>query len=609
MINSETPLELPSASWLVAHRRNALGRLEILSGASGIAQRHRESEAKGTSSHEVFFAGELHAPAAPAGTGIARTLLDLWRLRGERFLRDLRGVFSLVIATGDEVLAVRDPMGIAPLYFAEMKHGEGHLFSDSIGVLRDSGLVAMEIDRVALADHLRERWPDPLETFYSKIRRVPRGHLVRIRGGEVSFSCYWDPARPGLEVDWLSERDLERFDEMLDGAVERCLSGSAGIYLSSGIDSVSVAASAVELSKRRGVDPPLALSLSFPHPDCNEEPEQRAVAAGLGLRHVVATFDQALGGRNILEAGVEMSRSWPFPLMNFWLPAYQHLAQEARRRGCRFVLTGGGGDDWLGVSSLYAADLVKAGDFGGLWRLFRSARRSYRLPLHSMTFNLLWTNGVRPLIGAYAGRFLHRNAPEILRRRRMRRIARLTPSWLAPDRSLRAEIDRRVEQVLQEPEVTKFYLRDGRRGLDHPLLSVESEELFEHARRAGLAIRFPYLDADLVDLLYRTPPEHLNRGDRSKALARESIRRRFPQLGIDRQKKVSSSDFFLEIMSEHGLAQLQRIRGPEILADLGVISPQQFLRSMRKAVEEGDRRGLGSLHGVLMVESWLRGVL
>ena len=61
-----------------------------------------------------------------------------------------------------------------------------------------------------------------------------------------------------------------------------CNSGS-GIYLSGGLDSVSIAALAAEKSRQTRTAAPRALSVSFPHPDCNEAQIQTAVAAQLGL--------------------------------------------------------------------------------------------------------------------------------------------------------------------------------------------------------------------------------------------------------------------------------------------------------------------------------------
>ena len=88
----------------------------------------------------------------------------------------------------------------------------------------------------------------------------------------------------GTAVRWADEEELENFDALLDQAVDRCLAlGPTAIYLSGGLDSISVAAVATDRARNRGLNDPLALSLHFPEPQSNEEKVQRGVARELGL--------------------------------------------------------------------------------------------------------------------------------------------------------------------------------------------------------------------------------------------------------------------------------------------------------------------------------------
>ena len=78
--------------------------------------------------------------------------------------------------------------------------------------------------------------------------------------------------------------------------------GAGGrIYLSGGLDSVSVAAVAAENSQRKGLPPPWALSLGFPD-ECNEEEIERGVAKNLGLPQV--------SGRHLETLSVMMACCW-----------------------------------------------------------------------------------------------------------------------------------------------------------------------------------------------------------------------------------------------------------------------------------------------------------
>src|SRR4029453_1027880 len=134
-------------------------------------------------------------------------------------------------------------------------------------------------NRAALADHLCYRWPDPQETFYESVRRVPAGSCVTIACGRVSVARYWNPIPDDRPMDWLDASEVDQFGDLLNQAVDRCLStGPAGIFLSGGLDSISVAAVASDRARHLAQPAPVALSLGFPHPECDERLVQTAVA-------------------------------------------------------------------------------------------------------------------------------------------------------------------------------------------------------------------------------------------------------------------------------------------------------------------------------------------
>ena len=149
--------------------------------------------------------------------------------------------------------------------------------------------------------------------------------------------------------------------------------GPTGIFLSGGFDSISVAAFATDIARRTAQPDPIALSLAFPDPTCNEEVVQRGVAKGLGIDQVLLSFEEALGGRGLIEAATGLIAEWPVPMLNLWNPAYATLAARGRARGCRVILTGNGGDEWLAVSPFLAADLIKSLDVVGFITIRRDA--------------------------------------------------------------------------------------------------------------------------------------------------------------------------------------------------------------------------------------------
>lgn len=539
----------------------------------------------------------------------AGIVLQAYRRWGEDILHTIKGIFALIIhdRARDILLGARDPVGVYPLFYASVE-GEW-LFSPSIETLTEHPRVSAEVNRAALADHLCHRWPDVEETFFKNVKRVPPGHVIRV-GRSKQVRRYWELPIPGAGVDWVREDELERFDELLDQAVERCLClGPAAIYLSGGLDSVSVAAVAAENSHRKGLSTPWVLSLGFPA-ECNEEEIQRRVAADLGLPQVLMTLGDAVGPDGLLLAALKMNSHWPMPMLSPWNPAYHRLGLEGKQRGCKVILTGGGGDEWLGVTPFLAADLMRTLNVVGLYRLWSTMQSSYPIPWHLIIGNTLWRFGARPLVSATVGGVLRSVAPGLLRARQRRRMRRATPNWMAPDPVLKQQIDQRLETRLGQTKPMRdtggFYLREVWESLDHPLTAMEMEEVFESGTRMGLRILMPYWDADLLEMLYRIPPDLLNKGRRSKGLVRQSVARRFPQLGFDRQKKVFSTNFFNSTMLQDGKKAWQALGGTPALAELGIVDRGRLGSTIEDILAGNQLRQAYRIWDVLNLETWLR---
>jgi asparagine synthase (glutamine-hydrolysing) len=474
--------------------------------------------------------------------------------------------------------------------------------------------VSAQVNVPALADHLLHRWPDPTETYFRSVHRVPPGHALRLTRGDRRLYRHWEPAPLEGAVAWIEEDELASFDEVFERAVMRCLQGStAGIFLSGGFDSVSVAAVAAAAAGDHGLEEPWALSLVFPDPDVDEEDVQTGVAVGLGLRQALVRWDEAVGPRGLIREALDLSARSPSPLMNLWAPAYDRLACEGTSRGCTVILTGTGGDEWLGVTPLYAADLIRNFDAVGLYSLIAAQRRSYHLPELQVLWSGLWRFGARPVVVDAIGR----TAPGVLRARKLYKARTSIPRWLAPDAELRSSIveralasDTRLEDAARRPATRgypRFYFDELRTSLDHVLVAMEMEETFEQGRRVEASVRAPYWDADLVELLYRTPPELLNRGGRAKGLVRDALARRFPNLGFQRQRKVNSVRFATSLLFSETAMAWASVGKAQALAEAGVVDAERVGPEIERLLTAGtDARSMQTVWDILNLEVWLR---
>ena len=107
-------------------------------------------------------------------------------------------------------------------------------------------------------------------------------------------------------------------------------------------------------------------------------------------------------------------------------------------------------------------------------------------------------------------------------------------------------------------------------------------------------------------MLYRIPPHLLNKGGRSKGLVRQSVARRFPQLGFERQKKVIATNFFNSTMLQDGKKAWQVLGGTPALAELGIVDGERLGSTMEDILAGNQLRQAYRIWDVLNLESWLR---
>jgi asparagine synthase (glutamine-hydrolysing) len=599
------PTAGPAGTWLATLRKEGGRRFEV---SAGPGSSHSIADDGDVT---VLFDGLLHSRRewlndfSLSTTSDASLVLNAYLRWGEGVLERVKGLFALIVWDGgkDLLLCARDPHGMHPFFYGD---DAGDLFlSPSPEALARHPRIPGAVDRVAIADHLCHRWPRLESTYFERVRRLPGGYVLRVREGHRTVERYWDPIPPGRPIDYISAAEAGRFTELLDQAVSRCLPvGQAAVYLSGGLDSVSVAALAQEQLRERNAGPPLALSLVFEHPDANEEDTQRAVAARLGIPQEIVSVDDAVGPNGLLADALEMSASRSAPMMNLWNPAYAFLARSAAEHGCEVILTGNGGDEWLEAGVHNARIALERLDLATVYRLWVSMQRSYPYSRGTVARNLLWTYGLRPILRHGAASTLERTAPGVLARQEQWRFTQTTPAWIAADPWLRSEMLERY----------RAHKRAPRRGaLDNPMVAYELEEFHESGRHQGMPLLHPFWDADLTAFLARVPPRLLMRDGYSKGLVRQSLARKFPKLGFDRSRKVTASGFYRSVMIHEGIEAWMRMGGAQALTELGVVDGLALDRHMKDLFRRGDAGLSGADPGktwqiwyVLTTEAWLR---
>jgi asparagine synthase (glutamine-hydrolysing) len=532
----------------------------------------------------------------------------------EDIVHKLRGVFLLAIWDKKRkvLLYVRDHCGIYPAFYANT--GSEFIFSTSTEDIVRHPKVTRSLNRSAFVDFLCHRRPCPEETFYSDVNRVLAGHAIRVSKGKQQGFRYWYSFPPDGRQEYITDPEAAGFDEALEKAVSRCMQiGKPGIFLSGGLDSVSIASVAAVLAMKNGTPLPRGFSLGFPHPDCNEVDRQKGVAQGLGLELYMAQVNDIIAGRGLLTMGLELGRTWSQPMWNTWQPLYLVLGSKAREMGCEVVMTGGGGDEWLTVSDTLTADLIRHLDSGGLKRLIPILLRSYRLPKTAFLWHILWKSGLRLVLADYARRLARQVAPGTLRNLIRKRLRGSTVHWVAADPELQAMANDRVE-ILVEEYMSRmnprgkypFYSNSFSNHFINTITSMEMEQNFEAAERMGLTLAYPYFDPDLIQLLLRMSPEVLQQGGMEKGIVRSAVARRFPDLEFEKQKKVSAMSFWQSIITTEGRDLFYQTGGPATLIQMGIVNGNVIGAVMDDAFASKSPFQNTKIWDLLLLETWLR---
>lgn len=548
----------------------------------------------------VVFQGELneflHETDNPASA-----VREGYKRYSEEVFQKIGGTYFLLLwdLESECFYAVRDRLAIVPLFYSRV--GDTLYFSTSLESLTQA-TGDSTVDRLQLAQHLTGQWVDPDRTYYRAIQRLPARTLLRYRRGREERVTYWH--RPTERLPEATPEEVEQFFPTLERAVERAIGRHRpGIFLSGGLDSISVAAVMAKLSVR-----PTALSLTFPHPDMDESHTQKEVARTLGFPIILLSQEKALHRSSALEAYLEMTYNWPSPILSFWYPSFYALALKGREAGCRVILTGGGGDEWLGVGVGIAEDLLRGLHFKKLYDFWRATHSSFASSTWFDFRLVFWTFGLRSLLSTLVKEQLYRVAPESFLRMTRGRMHKYLPDWVVPDKQLRDELlDRMVDNYKHKinlyTHLQSRYLLDSQLYFEHPLSSLEHEQVYEMGERTGVCIKAPYMDSDLVDLLRRTPPEILNRQGRLKGLIRGMMREYFPQLNLQNQKKLITTRFYQSLLQQQIPNILKSFEPLKKLCDLGLVDSKRL--GMYKERVSPDLELLYSLREVLNLESWL----
>ncbi|MFC5722927.1 asparagine synthase (glutamine-hydrolyzing) [Streptomyces gamaensis] len=313
-----------------------------------------------TYSGEVFNFRELRRELTDLGH-VFRThsdtevVLHAYLEWGEAFTERLNGMYAFAVwdARTEELLLVRDRMGIKPLYYYPTP--DGVLFGSEPKAILANPAVRPALDAEGLAE-LIGFTKTPGHAVYKGMRELPPGHTLRVRAGGSRLHRYW--ALEAREHTDDLDTTIEHVRDLLEDIIARQLVADVpvGTLLSGGLDSSVITALAARERAAAGAEPVKSFALDFArhaeHFEANDwrgtpdTPFAEALARHAGSDHRVVTLPPDALLDPAARRAVMTARDLPFDLGDGDTSLY--LLFKAVREHCTVALSGESADEVFG---------------------------------------------------------------------------------------------------------------------------------------------------------------------------------------------------------------------------------------------------------------------
>ncbi len=451
-------------------------------------------------------------------TSDTEVIIEAFALWGTGFVHKLNGMFAFAIydTLENKLFLYRDRVGKKPLFYS-FKDGLFLFASELKSILKHPIMHSSQrVDRSTISTFLQLGYIPQPKTFYKDIYKFPAGHYG-ILSSKLEFSIlpYWNVAhqlttsRPTTEAS-----AFRKLKELVTDAVHSRLVADVpvGIFLSGGIDSSLVAASASQAAKLK------TFSIGFKESKFDETIYAERVAKFLGTHH----HSYRLHESEAVEMVEKYMDHFDEPFADTSAIPTMMVSQLARR-DVTVALTGDGGDElFLGYGSYAWAERLGS-PFWSIWRpiLKQSLKLipSSRWQRASHLFDKVSLEKRRKHIFSQEQYFFSESELN----NGLLRQAEIYADWEYDDFRYLDILSEAERQALFD---FQLYLRDDL------LVKVDRASMYY-----GLECRCPLLDHRLVEFAVNLPESLKKRNGVTKFLMRKMLFEMTPKEYFDRPKR------------------------------------------------------------------------
>ncbi len=504
----------------LGHRRLAI--VDLVTGAQPMA--NENGRVVVVFNGEIYNHLELRARLEAKGHRFAtrsdtEVLVHLYEEEGPDFPARLNGIFAFALhdREKDLLLLARDPVGVKPLYYADLP--QGLLFGSELKALTAHPAFPRDLDMEALRAYFLCEYVPGAYSVYAKARKLLPGHLLLSTPEGTTVRPYWS-WQPLPEAPTSFAEAAERLRAELMRSVRGQLMSDVplGVFLSGGVDSSVVAACMARAGGR--VE---SFTIGFEDPSFDESAHARRVAEHLGCSHHEHRFSE----RELLQEVPRVLGMLDEPFADPSILPTALLSRFTRER-VTVALGGDGGDELFAGYPTYWVHR----DFGRYLAVPGPLRRSI-LALADALLPVSHAN----LTFSYKLRKFRDGAEEPMPVRHHAWMGAFPPGGLSRlFRDGAPAVDTgggwMPPPPRQDPVTAAQWLDAHTYLMEDILAKVDRASMM-----ASLEARVPLLDPEVFRLAFSLPPQWKLRGRSGKAVLKAAFRDLLPPGHLDRPKK------------------------------------------------------------------------
>ncbi len=525
--------------------------------------------------------------------GAAAAVLAAWRDGGDKVLQAIQGNFAVVLVDTRQhrVMLAIDRTGTERLCFARV--GSTLVFSTSARAIARHPLVAAPINQQALYEYLYCHMVPSPDTAFTGIEKLLPAEAATFTGNTLTRRFYWQ-----LAYDSSASNDdsalRQHFLDLTEQAVARQQDPTlaTGAFLSGGTDSSTVSGMLGKVSGK----PAQTFSIGFEAQGFDELEYARITSRHFGTN----PHEYYVTADDMIEAMPLIAAAYDEPFGNASAAPTYFCAKMARENGIDVVLAGDGGDEFFGGNERYAKQ--------GVFEHYHRLPALLRNVMEPLVMNFPLAGSIMPVRKAQSYiqqarvplpdrmetyNFLHRSPlEEIFEPEFLKAVDTERPLELAREAYFRCGSPAMIERMMH---------------LDHKITLADNDlrKVTRMCEAAGVEVRFPFLDDDLIAFSGQLKPEQKVHKGRLRVLFKDALRGFLPDETITKSKHGFGLPFGIWL-NEHGALKQLAEDALNSLGTRGIVKPG-YLEFLRREHASGHASYYGVMIWVLVeLELWLQ---